>query len=161
MHTTPRSALISQGMAAKAEAGFLPGKARLGYRNRRTEDGSVAAPDFTAALALGEAFQRVASGESLRAVLGWLRDRNIAGARGNPISLSTLQRILADPYYAGLVKDENGKLVPGGHPPLVDLELFLKAQRGLAKRRTSPSRPTPMTPRTVIPRPGRPASVPC
>jgi len=51
-----------------------------------------------------------------------------------PFTKDTVNRILRNVFYRGLVKYK-GELFPGKHPPLVDQELFDQAQEARARRR--------------------------
>ena len=81
-------------------------------------------------------------GSSLRQVTAWLRENGSRGSRrGELVTLPTVQRALTDPFYAGLVVDENGKHVTSQHDPIVDLETFFAVQLALKSRRTSGDSP--------------------
>ena len=51
----------------------------------------------------------------------------------NPLAVSTIHRLLADPYYTGIVTFK-GKQYPGRHKPLVSQELFDRVQEMRALR---------------------------
>ena len=51
----------------------------------------------------------------------------------NPLAVSTIHRLLADPYYTGIVTFK-GKQYPGRHKPLVSQELFDRVQEIRALR---------------------------
>jgi len=130
-----RAARVRAAMASRAADGLLVGKARIGYRGVRTGDGTLPRPDPAVAPLLRAAFELAAGGTSYREVLAWLREQGVKGSRGEPLGLSTLQRILSDPYYAGLAADAGGHLVPARHEGIVSPELFRAAQRRIAVRR--------------------------
>lgn len=90
-------------MAARSAAGHLVGKARLGYEGVRAERGTLARSDPAVAPLVREAFRMASRGEGLRFIAAWLRSRGLVGTRDKPVALSTVQRVLSDPYYAGLV----------------------------------------------------------
>ena len=50
-------------------------------------------------------------------------------SRGLRITEKNFRRILSNPFYAGYVTGNivEGKLIKGKHPPIIDLETFLKA----------------------------------
>ena len=116
-------------MRAKSEAGFLVAQPRLGYRAVRTLRGTVAEPDPETAPLVQRAFVEVAAnGLSLRQVTRMMQEEGLKGRRGEPVSLATVQRILADPYYAGMTELQDGRLLLGTHVALVPLPLFLAAK---------------------------------
>jgi hypothetical protein len=135
-----RGNAVRDGMAARSEAGFLVRKARLGYQGVHTPDGTVERPDPRLAASVRSAFEMAAHGKSLRAITARLRSQGVEGARGGPIAVSTVQRMLSDPFYAGLIEDETGRLVWGNQELIVSEQLFRAAQRRLAARRYGPLR---------------------
>ena len=65
-----------------------------------------------------------------------LRSSGMAGKRGGVVSLSTLQRILTNPFYASLVRSPlTGKTVVGQQEPIVTKELFNRVKLNLRRRR--------------------------
>lgn len=130
-----RGSRVSAGMLAKSADGYLTGKARLGYVGAWTPRGTEPRLDPKTAPAVRRAFEMAAAGIPLRQVTAALSAAGLRGTRGGPLGLSTVQRVLSDPYYCGLVRDDAGRYLPGTHEPLVRPELFRRAQRGLAARR--------------------------
>jgi hypothetical protein len=110
-------------MTARSASGFLVGKARLGYEGVRTECGTMAKSDPATLPLVREAFRMASRGEGLRSIAAWLRSRGLSGTRGKPVALSTVQRVVTAPYYAGMT-EWNGCLVPGRLEALVTRELF-------------------------------------
>lgn len=69
---------------------------------------------------------------SLRDVLAPLCSAGL----GRPLALSTLQRVLTNLFYTGLVRSTlPTKTTEAQHEPLLSKEVFLKVQRSLRKRR--------------------------
>ena len=123
-------------MRRKSEAGFLVAQPKLGYRAVRTPRGSVVEPDPETAPLVARAFVEVAeNGLSLRQVTKLLQDEGLKGRRGEPVSLATVQRVLADPYYAGMTELPDGRLLLGTHIAIVPLPLFLAAKEKIKERR--------------------------
>jgi site-specific DNA recombinase len=126
---------VRSGMREKAARGELPGCAPLGYRNVRDHLGSRVELDEETAPRVRAVFELAASnrlslGQVLKAATeGGLRSRN-----GRPLGVSGLWYLLANPFYAGLVR-YGGETLPGKHPALVDEETFARVQEGLFKRK--------------------------
>ena len=99
-------------------------------------------------------FELYASGEwSLRDLLRWTRqqglttkprrrrrERNevlngveVEEKQGIPLCISTLQFILVNPFYVGLLRFD-GDTIEGMHPPLIDMELFNAVQERLKEK---------------------------
>lgn len=127
---------VRAGMTVRATHGFLIAQPKIGYCIERIDAGTRAKLDSETATLLSQAFVRTANGMSIRQVTTWLREHDIRGRRGKPISLATVQRMLTDPYYAGLIWCE-GRWVEGVHEPLIGNKLFSAVQRQLSKRRYS------------------------
>ncbi len=129
---------IRQSMAHKARSGGTIGHAPIGYRNVRVEiDGkqvNTVHLDPDRAPLVRALFELYASGEytamDLRETaedLG-LRARSIGQWKAErPLSLNSIYRVLADPYYAGYTVYEN-ELFTGRHQPIVSQQLFDRVQ---------------------------------
>lgn len=130
---------IRLSMALKAAEGGIVGTVPLGYKICGYQSSARAEIDPSLSLAVVTAFRLAADpANSLRDVLTEMRAAGITGKRGKPLSLSTLQRMLNNPFYAGLVRSPlTGKTVEGLHEPIVTKQLFNRVQRNLRKRRCS------------------------
>lgn len=118
-------------MLAKVRAGKPSGRLPLGY----LKNGKGAAePDREKSHHLARAFAMVRDGCTLREILYWLEGEGVTGASGKPLGLSSLQALLTNPFYCGLVRYK-AELYPGGHEPLFTKTLFNTVQRSLRKRR--------------------------
>ena len=67
------------------------------------------------------------------------RTRRFKRIGGNPLCRSVLFRMYANPFYAGLIKLEDGRTYDGAHPPMISREEFDEAQAILGR----PMRPRP------------------
>ena len=107
----------------------------LGY-NRVVIDGVAAAvPDPLRAPLVKLAFFRAAQPRSsLRDVLEILADAGLTTLDGKPLAVSSLHRLLANPFFAGRVRTKDGT-GQGSHEALISMSLFRKVQRRLRKRR--------------------------
>jgi site-specific DNA recombinase len=115
-------------------AGAWPGPAPIGYRNVWSGQQRVVIDEAIAPL-IQEAFRLAArQRSSIRKVLTELTPHGLVGRDGKPMSAATLQRVLRNPFYAGLVACK-GALTPGRHTPLVSQSLFHQVQRRLRLRR--------------------------
>ena len=128
-----------RGMAAKAAAGGIVSTVPVGYRIVGRGSSAQAEIDELASPFVLRAFELAAkSGSSLRGLLASLRSSGMPGKRGGPVSLSTLQRILTNPFYMGVVRSPlTGKNIVGQHTPIVTKELFNRVQLNLRRRRCS------------------------
>jgi hypothetical protein len=110
-----------EAMLAKVRGGLPSGRIPLGYTSG-LKDGSLTI-DILKAPHLIEAFEMVAGGGSLRAVLAHVTCLGLTSARGKTLSLSTLQHLLRNPFYCGKIRYK-GELFQGSHEPLVSRTLL-------------------------------------
>ncbi len=122
--------------------GLLPfGVKKSGLADGATPNGSesvVPDPDTYPGLLL--AFRLAAEGKSDREVAAALNadGYRTTGNRGrNPFTKDTVCRLLKNRFYVGELPDGNGGWVAGAHPPLLDLELFERAQEARAANQTA------------------------
>jgi len=105
-------------------------RAPLGYLNQHTRDSSgredaFVVPDPERADHITWAFRRYATGDiSLSALAAALTERGLTtrpttGGKQVPITVSTVRRLLSNPYYKGVVRFGDSEH-PGQHPPLTD-----------------------------------------
>lgn len=130
-------------MEHKVQRGGTVGRAKLGYKNARVEfDGRLVNTievDPERAPLIIWAFEQYSTGEySVAQLAAALEEQGLTTRasrkyRAKPLSVSTLSRILGDPYYTGVILYK-GKLHPGRHTPLISKELYLKVQDVLASR---------------------------
>ena len=78
-----------------------------------------------------------ASSQSVRTVAAWLAEQAVQGVRGGPVTKSTVQRMLTEPFYAGFVQDASGRLTLGRHEALVSQATFALVQRKLFDKRNT------------------------
>jgi site-specific DNA recombinase len=131
--------------------GGTPSRAPLGYRNviDRIDGKEIrsVALDPGRAPHVVWAFEAYATGEYLLRELteavnarGFRTRPTPKTPEGKPLSVSGMERILANPYYAGIVRFE-GVEYQGRHEPLISLELFHQVQALKHSRRLSKEKP--------------------
>ncbi len=128
---------VKRGNRAKLEAGWLPNKPPLGYLNDRATKTIVRDPDrflivrkmFDLALTGVYSPRRIT--EIARNELGLTtptRDR----IGGGLVALSTVYKMLNNPFYAGLISWK-GEIYPGRHDPMLTMEEFERIQANLSE----------------------------
>jgi DNA invertase Pin-like site-specific DNA recombinase len=134
---------VRRGMRTKAENGWLPGRAPLGYLNEK-ENGTII-PDPERFPLVQEMWRLMLSGaHSPRriwelATQEWgLKTKQFKRRGGHPISLSALYRVFTNDFYAGVIACQ-GNTYPGKHVPMVTLDEFETVQELLGR----PGRPRP------------------
>ena len=129
---------VRRGLRTRVEMGLWPGMAPLGYLNQKLMDRKCQlAIDPARAPVIKKIFEKVAYEQwSGRKVYNWLRFELNFHTRGNrPLTLSGVYKILDNPIYYGPFEfpKKSGNWYQGKHTPIVDQELFEKAQAHLKR----------------------------
>ena len=129
---------VKRGLRTRVEMGLWPGMAPLGYLNQKLMDRKCQlAIDPARAPVIKKIFEKVAYEQwSGRKVYNWLRFELNFHTRGNrPLTLSGVYKILDNPIYYGPFEfpKKSGNWYQGKHTPIVDQELFEKAQAHLKR----------------------------
>jgi site-specific DNA recombinase len=144
------AAEVRKGLLQKVRLGGTPTKAPIGYLNvierHEGRDIRTVIVDAERSPHVIWLFERYVTGEYLiRELTEALADRGLRTRpttkrpEGTPVTVSMVERMLANPYYAGVVVFE-GVRYQGRHQPLISMELFeevtaLKASRRLSKEK--------------------------
>jgi site-specific DNA recombinase len=142
---------IKKGLHQKHQTGGTPFKPPIGYLPKReligAQDIRTVIEDPERAPLVREAFNLYATGNwTLHRLAEYLEARGLRSRptpkRGpQPISATSIQKILHNPYYIGVVK-YCGRRVPNGrHPRLVDPDTFDQVQALLSARAVAGDRP--------------------
>ncbi|MDR0285216.1 MAG: recombinase family protein [Propionibacteriaceae bacterium] len=136
---------VKKGLRQKALNGGTPNRAPLGYFNTRARDAAgreyrTVEVDPARAPLVAWAFEAYATGQwTLRDLADELTLRGLTTVPtkkrpGKPVAVSTLQAVLRNPYYTGVLL-YNGARHRGTHDPLVKPLVFEKAQEVLDSHR--------------------------
>ncbi len=124
---------VKLAMWSRVEHGLWPWNPPTGYKTNRVE-GIKLTPhifDDTCCEVIKSIFTRFSTGVVTYSDLAKeLRKRRIKNHKGKVIRFSKqmICWVLNNRYYAGLLTDQNKKLVKGLHEPLIDITLFEKCQ---------------------------------
>lgn len=134
---------VRRGNRTKAENGWLPGSAPIGYLNDPVTRTIMKDPDRFELVK--RMWQLMLTGAyTPRRILEvatneWgLRTRKRRRIGGGPLTLSATYHLFADSFYAGVLVWE-GRVHEGKHPPMITLDEFNRVQELLGR----PSRPRP------------------
>ena len=129
---------VSAGMRQALEQGRWPWKPPLGYTRGPSIQGTgPLVPDPATGDLVREAFRMMASG-----VYTQLFVLRHLGDKGLSLSPQTLNKILRNPIYCGLLRsDFFPEMLPGNHEPLVDKAEFMKVQEIMRKNQPEVKRP--------------------
>jgi site-specific DNA recombinase len=138
---------VTKGLVQKASLGGTVTRAPLGYKNVHVTDGlgrvnRTVEIDPARAHLVTWAFYRYAEGDpTLRTLLEELTDRGLTTRAtpkwpSKPLNVTTLHKLLRNPYYKGEVH-YRGAAYPGLHEPLVDPHTWQRVQDILTAHNTA------------------------
>ena len=123
---------MKRGLRQKIRNGVWPGWAPVGYLNNPKTRGVDIDPEKSRLVK--KVFELYATGAyPLHSLASWCVKHNLKGNKNNKISISSLQKILQNIFYIGLMKFK-GEVFEGTHEPLISKKLFDKVQEVMAKR---------------------------
>jgi site-specific DNA recombinase len=133
-----RGVNVKRGLRTRAEMGLWAGLAPLGYLNQYMMDKKCQIiVDPIRSPIIKQMFEKVAHDKwSGRKLYNWLRFELNFHTRGNkPMTLSSVYRILSNPFYYGVFERPigSGNWYTGKHTPLITKELFDQAQAQLTR----------------------------
>lgn len=128
---------VIKGLTTKHKSGGTPGRAPLGYLNKRRIEGVAdirwVEPDPDRADHLRWAFEQYATGDWSLATLAaalearGLRTRATPRVPSRPVTISALHKLLVNPYFIGIVPYK-GVYQEGTHAPLIAVDTWLRVQ---------------------------------
>jgi len=125
---------VKRGMKTKCEMGFRPNMTPLGYRNdyAGSKGQKKVFIDKKRAPIIQEAFRKVAEGGlSGRDIYNWMVEINFRTKSGKLMTLSSIYRMLNNPYYCGIFEfpTGSGNWYKGAYESLISRELFDAVQK--------------------------------
>lgn len=135
---------VRKGMTEKALRGEPQTAPPFGYRL----DSKRFTPHETEAPVVRALFLRYLQGDGFHALAHWLNAQGLTTHRGTPFENRTVEYILRNPVYAGLLRwnpkrrtrraydDPDILLVAGKHEPIVDKEIFDTVQRKILEQKS-------------------------
>lgn len=128
-----RAARSVQGMRRKLAEGFFPWKAPLGYRSvtvgkKKTEPDEPDQPTFGL---LQSAWNDFATGRFKKVdLLRRMTEQGVRTRAGRPLSKQSLDHLLVDPFYVGIIRDPwSGEESTGRHMPMISRTTFARVQQ--------------------------------
>lgn len=128
---------VKRGNRAKVERGWRPNTAPLGYRNDKETKTIIRDPiHFPLIRRMYDLMlTRRFSPKDIALIArdDWaFRTPIRKRTGGNPLAMSTVYRILTNPFYAGVI-EWGGQKYPGKHEQILSLDEFLKVQQLLGR----------------------------
>ena len=129
---------VRRGLRTRCEMGWRPGVAPTGYLNEKHVDKKCQCRlDPKRAPIIKQVFEKVAHEQwSGRKIYRWLREIDFKTKTGKPLVLGNIYLILRNPFYYGEFEYPVGSSnwYTGKHTPIIDKELFDKAQLTLNEK---------------------------
>jgi site-specific DNA recombinase len=137
-----RATRTLQGMRRKIQEGIFPWKPPFGYRKGErtgTKKTVPDQPDYPTFTILQQAWMDFATGKYTKAeILRLVKTRGLRTHAGHFLSSQSLDNILADVFYAGIIRDPwTGEEYVGRHIPMISRETFDAVQRIIQRRSRS------------------------
>jgi DNA invertase Pin-like site-specific DNA recombinase len=125
---------VKRGQKAKCERGFRPNMTPIGYLNDyySGKGQKKIFTDTERAPIIKEMFKKVAyQNYSGRRIYEWLKEINFTTRSGKLLAVSSIFRMLNNPYYCGMFEFPvgSGKWYSGSYEPIISRELFEEVQR--------------------------------
>lgn len=125
---------VKRGQKTRAEMGYRPCMAPLGYLHERPAGASRSriVVDPKRGPYVTQMFEHMAyRGASGRILRKWLNEEGFKTRTGKQITLSMIYRMLRNPYYTGSYEfpKGSGKSIKGDYEPLATKELFDEVQK--------------------------------
>jgi DNA invertase Pin-like site-specific DNA recombinase len=133
------SGRVKRGMKSAARRGELHAVAPYGLRTvygRHTAERQGWEIVEERAEIVREIIRRIGKHEPIKAIRRDLNDRGIPSARGGNWADQTIRYLAMNPTYAGLIRLEDGELIPGKFPAIVKRSEWNDAMAVLGPRKT-------------------------
>lgn len=134
---------ISEGwrdtQARRRELGLTPGGpppfgyAKAPRREGQRRNDAPHEPDPVTAPVVAELYDRYLAGRGPQTLVSWLNDQGLRTSRGNPFGISTVARVLDNPFNAGYLPDGRH----GAHEPLITEATWRAYRRERERRRVT------------------------
>lgn len=120
---------VKKGMNKKAELGYFPDRAPVGYKNlRENKKHSSIVIDETKAPFIKKAFELYATGNYSYSQVAKILSQDGFIINTRPPQKNNIERLLKNPFYYGDFV-YNGQYYIGNHQPIITKELFLNVQK--------------------------------
>lgn len=124
---------IKKGLHEKAEQGYYPHKAPLGYKNVILKSGKrIIVPDDETAPYIKRAFELYATGRQTYVSTAKILTDDGFRPNGHKCTDKNIERILNNPFYIGAFKYRGKLYTDGQHDALIAKDVYFTVQRLLA-----------------------------
>lgn len=134
-----RAARCTQGMRRKIQEGIFPWKPPLGYKSANRPGAKKTLPDVPDQPAFSivqSGLVDFAAGNLTKAgLLRLFNARWLRSNRGNPLAPQSIDNMLSDVFYAGIIRDPwSGEEFQGSHLPMISRQTFNAIQKIIGGR---------------------------
>jgi len=137
-YTNNLSEEVKKGQKEKLTQGWMPMRAKLGYKSVGDKGHKTHALDETAAPFIEQMFELYSTGNySIKAIVDTMTKAGLRNEAGKRISKSRAHEMLSDTFYCGEIV-WMGQTYEGKHTPIVSKELFDAVQRKLSGKFKNP-----------------------
>jgi site-specific DNA recombinase len=137
-YTNNLSEEIRKGQKEKLAQGWMPMRAKLGYKSIGEKGHKTHALDEAVAPLIGQMFELYSTGNySIKAIVDTMTKAGLRNEAGKKISKSRAHEMLSDPFYCGKIV-WMGQAYDGKHDPIMSKELFDSVQQKLNKKFKNP-----------------------
>src|SRR3989344_3125734 len=137
-YTNNLSEEVRKGQKEKLAQGWLPSRAKLGYKTAGEKGHKIHVVDHAVATLVQKMFELYATGNySIKALVALMANEGLRNEHGKKILKSRMHELLSDPFYYGEMM-WLGKTHDGNHEPLISKELFEMVQQKLSRKIKSP-----------------------
>ena len=128
---------VQKGMNKKADMGYFPGRAPVGYENKReSKKVSHIIVDELKAPYVKRAFELYASGRySYQSLADQLASEGFI-IKKRPVQKNNIEKILKNPFYMGDFEYNGKRYFSGKHDPIIEPELFYMVQKQIERGAT-------------------------
>ncbi len=137
-YTNNLSEEVRKGQKEKLSQGWIPMRAKLGYKTVGEKGHKMHVIDKTKAPFIRKMFELYATGNySLKALVSIMHKEGLRNNTGRKVGKSRMHKLLSDPFYCGKIT-WRAQVYSGKQEPLVSQELFDTVQIKLARKTVNP-----------------------
>ncbi len=131
---------IKKGLKEKAEQGYYPHKAPIGYKSEKLESGKrIVVVDPASAPYIKQAFELYATGRHTYVSVAKTLTEDGFRPNGHKCTEKNIERILNNPFYIGAFKYRGKHYSSAQHEAIVPMDLYFIVQKLLALK--TPTKP--------------------
>lgn len=137
-YTNNLSEEVKKGQREKLAQGWMPMRAKLGYKSVGENRHKIHVLDEAVAPFIAQMFERYSTGNySIKSLVETMTKAGLRNEFGKKISKSRAHEMLSDSFYCGEIV-WRGQIYEGKHQPIVSKDLFAAVQKRLSGKFKNP-----------------------